>query len=223
MRDFICDKIKKIKPPASAACSTSPTRYRTSSRSASANLTSTRPGISGEEGIYSLHKGGPSIPRTPDSSSCAEIGRFMKRKYDLTYDPKHEMILTVGGEAIDIALRAILNPGDEVIYPEPCFVSYEPCILLSDGVPVSIELSAQRSSASSRNTRSGDHAEDQGSAHLLPEQSHGAIMERKILKARADHRQARPARHLRRDIQRTHTKTGTSASPRCRECSNARS
>ena len=98
-----------------------------------------------EEGIYSLHKG-----RTFYTSNSGlielreEIARFMKRKYGLSYDPKHEIVLTVGGsEAIDIALRAILNPGDEVIYPEPCFVSYEPCVLLSDGVPVPIELTAE--------------------------------------------------------------------------------
>ena len=61
----------------------------------------------------------------------------MYRKYDLEYDPVHEIVVTVGGsEGIDLALRAMINPGDEVILPEPAFVSYLPCIKLADGVPV---------------------------------------------------------------------------------------
>ena len=72
-----------------------------------------------------------------------EICSYIKRKYHLTYDSKSEVIVTVGGsEAIDIALRTILNPGDEVICPEPCFVSYQPCIALADGVPVTVSLTA---------------------------------------------------------------------------------
>ena len=145
MRDFICDKIKKIKP--------SGIRRLFDIANEIPDVISLGVGAPDfdtpwhirEEGIYSLHKG-----RTFYTSNSGlielreEIARFMKRKYGLSYDPKHEIVLTVGGsEAIDIALRAILNPGDEVIYPEPCFVSYEPCVLLSDGVPVPIELTAE--------------------------------------------------------------------------------
>ena len=144
MRDFICDKIKKIKPSGIRRLFDIANEIPDVISLGVGEPDFATPWHIREEGIYSLHKG-----RTFYTSNAGlielreEIGRFMKRKYDLTYDPKHEMILTVGGsEAIDIALRAILNPGDEVIYPEPCFVSYEPCILLSDGVPVSIELSA---------------------------------------------------------------------------------
>lgn len=144
MRDFICDKIKKIKPSGIRRLFDIANEIPDVISLGVGEPDFDTPWHIREEGIYSLHKG-----RTFYTSNAGlielreEIGRFMKRKYDLTYDPKHEMILTVGGsEAIDIALRAILNPGDEVIYPEPCFVSYEPCILLSDGVPVSIELSA---------------------------------------------------------------------------------
>ena len=144
MRDFICDKIKKIKPSGIRRFFDILEEMKDAVSLGIGEPDFDTPWHIREEGIYSLHKG-----RTFYTSNAGlielreEIGRFMKRKYDLTYDPKHEMILTVGGsEAIDIALRAILNPGDEVIYPEPCFVSYEPCILLSDGVPVSIELSA---------------------------------------------------------------------------------
>ncbi len=95
-----------------------------------------------EEGIYSLERG-----RTYYTSNAGlmelreEIVNYTKRHLGLTYDPKSEVIITVGGsEAIDIALRAMLNPGDEVIMPEPCYVSYLPCIKLANGVPVSIEL-----------------------------------------------------------------------------------
>ena len=145
MRDFICDKIKKIKPSGIRRLFDIANEIPDVISLGVGEPDFDTPWHIREEGIYSLHKG-----RTFYTSNSGlielreEIARFMKRKYGLTYDPKHEIVLTVGGsEAIDIALRAILNPGDEVIYPEPCFVSYEPCILLSDGVPVPIELTAE--------------------------------------------------------------------------------
>lgn len=95
-----------------------------------------------EEGIYSLEHG-----RTFYTSNAGlkelkdEIALYLKRRQNLTYDPDDEIMVTVGGsEGIDLALRAILNPGDEVILPEPCYVSYRPCITLADGVPVIISL-----------------------------------------------------------------------------------
>lgn len=70
-----------------------------------------------------------------------EICRFMKRKYNLSYDPHHEVLVTVGGsEAIDIAVRTIIKPGDEVLIPQPSFVCYEPIVQLAGGTPVIIEL-----------------------------------------------------------------------------------
>ncbi|MCF0247292.1 MAG: aminotransferase class I/II-fold pyridoxal phosphate-dependent enzyme, partial [Synergistes sp.] len=98
-----------------------------------------------EEGIYSLQKGYTFYTSNSGLAELrSEISSFMKRKYGLEYDPKDEIIVTIGGsEAIDIALRALLNPGDEVVYPEPCFVSYAPCISLADGTAVPIELSAK--------------------------------------------------------------------------------
>lgn len=95
-----------------------------------------------EEGIYSLEKG-----RTFYTSNAGlqelknEISFYLERKQNLRYNPKDEIMVTVGGsEGIDVALRAIINPGDEVILPEPCYVSYLPCITLADGVPVRINL-----------------------------------------------------------------------------------
>lgn len=98
-----------------------------------------------DEGIYSLEKG-----RTFYTSNSGlkelreEICNYLKRKFDLTYDPVRETIVTVGGsEAIDIALRAMLDPGDEVLIPQPSYVSYEPCTVLAGGKPVIIDLKAE--------------------------------------------------------------------------------
>ena len=95
-----------------------------------------------EEGIYSLEKG-----RTFYTSNAGlkelkvEICNYLKRRYDVLYDPDGEVMVTVGGsEAIDIALRAMLEPGDEVLIPQPSYVSYVPCTILANGTPVVIEL-----------------------------------------------------------------------------------
>lgn len=98
-----------------------------------------------EEGIYSLEKG-----RTFYTSNSGlkelriEICNYLKRSQDLTYDPLKEVIVTVGGsEAIDIGLRAMINPGDEVLIPQPSYVSYEPCAILAGAKPVIINLKAE--------------------------------------------------------------------------------
>ncbi len=95
-----------------------------------------------EEGIYSLEKGKTFYT---SNSGLAELKReisyYLDRRYGLQYDATNEVLVTVGGsEAIDIALRAMLNPGDEVLIPQPSYVSYEPCVVLADGVPVTIQL-----------------------------------------------------------------------------------
>ncbi|MGN0370150.1 MAG: pyridoxal phosphate-dependent aminotransferase [Butyrivibrio sp.] len=95
-----------------------------------------------EEGIYSLEKG-----RTYYTSNAGlkelrvEICNFLNRHYGLSYSPDTETLITVGGsEAIDLAFRSMLNPGDEVIIPQPSYVSYLPCAVLADGVPVILNL-----------------------------------------------------------------------------------
>ncbi|WP_458459150.1 pyridoxal phosphate-dependent aminotransferase [Pseudobutyrivibrio sp.] len=95
-----------------------------------------------DEAIYSLERG-----RTFYTSNSGlkelrvEIADFLKRHYGLEYNPLTEMLMTVGGsEGIDIALRAMLDAGDEVLIPQPCYVSYEPCTILAGGVPVPIAL-----------------------------------------------------------------------------------
>ena len=118
-----------------------------------------------EEGIFSLERG-----RTFYTSNAGllelrkAISAYLKRKQRLYYDPLHEVLVTVGGsEGIDLALRAMLNPGDEVILPEPCYVSYLPCIKLADGVPVTINL------------------KEENEFKLTPEELLGAIMTRSDL------------------------------------------
>lgn len=98
-----------------------------------------------EEGIYSLEKG-----RTFYTSNAGlkdlknEISAYVKRKLGVVYDPDSEVFVTVGGsEGIDMALRAMLDPGDEVLIPQPCYVSYDPCTVLAGGVPVFINLKAE--------------------------------------------------------------------------------
>ena len=95
-----------------------------------------------EEGIYSLQKGRTFYTANAGLKELRqEICRYIERKQGVTYNPMTEALVTIGGsEAIDLAMRALLNPGDEVIFCEPCYVSYLPCIVLSNGVPVRIPL-----------------------------------------------------------------------------------
>ncbi len=95
-----------------------------------------------EEGIYSLERG-----RTFYTSNAGlkelkvEISKYLERKIGVSYDPGKEIIVTVGGsEGIDVAFRAMLDPEDEVLIPQPSYVSYLPCAVLADGVPVVIPL-----------------------------------------------------------------------------------
>ena len=98
-----------------------------------------------DEGIYSLEKGKTFYTSNAGLKELKEeISNYMKRKIQLTYDFEHEILVTVGGsEAIDIAMRAMLDPGDEVLIPQPSFVCYPPCATLANGVPVCIELKAK--------------------------------------------------------------------------------
>ena len=95
-----------------------------------------------DEGIYSLEKG-----RTFYTSNAGlkelkiEISKYLDRKYGMKYNYNNEIMVTVGGsEGIDMALRAMIDPGDEVIIPQPSYVSYEPCTVLAGGKPVIVEL-----------------------------------------------------------------------------------
>jgi aminotransferase len=137
-----------------------------------------------DEGIYSLEKG-----RTFYTSNAGlmelreEIARYLKRRFDLEYDPKHEMIVTVGGsEAIDIALRSMVEKGDEVLIPQPSYVSYEPCTVLAGATPVIIELKNENQFRLTAKELE-DAITDKTKVLILPFPNNptGAIMERKDL------------------------------------------
>ena len=95
-----------------------------------------------DEGIYSLEKGKTFYTSNSGLMELRqELTRWYGQKYNVNYAPDKECLITVGGsEGIDLALRALINSGDEVIIPEPCYVSYVPCAALAGGVPVTIDL-----------------------------------------------------------------------------------
>ena len=142
-----------------------------------------------DEGIYSLEKG-----RTFYTSNAGlkelreEICAYLKRKQGLTYDPLHEVLVTVGGsEAIDIGLRAMINPGEEVLIPQPSYVSYEPCAVLAGAVPVIINLKAENEFRLTAEELE-EAITDKTKVLILPYPNNptGAIMEQKDLEAIAE-------------------------------------
>ena len=98
-----------------------------------------------DEGIYAFERGRTFYTANAGLKDLRiEINNYLQRRQGLSYNPDNEIVVTVGGsEAIDIALRAMLDAGDEVIIPQPSYVSYEPCTVLADGVPVIIKLKAE--------------------------------------------------------------------------------
>ena len=98
-----------------------------------------------DEGIYSLEKGKTHYTSNAGLKELKkEISCFLDRHYGLKYDEEHEIMVTIGGsEAIDAAMRAMLDPGDEVLIPQPSYVSYVPCAVLAGATPVVIELKAE--------------------------------------------------------------------------------
>lgn len=98
-----------------------------------------------DEGIYALEKGKTFYTSNAGLKDLRiEINNYLNRTQNITYNPANEIIVTVGGsEAIDIGLRAIVNPGDEVIIPQPSYVSYEPCAILAGAKPVIINLKSE--------------------------------------------------------------------------------
>lgn len=137
-----------------------------------------------DEGIYSLEKG-----RTFYTSNAGlkelkvEITKYLKRKLGVSYNYNHEVLVTVGGsEAIDIALRAMINPGEEVLIPQPSYVSYEPCAILADAKPVIINLKAENEfRLTAKELRDAITEKTKVLILPFPNNPTGAIMERKDL------------------------------------------
>ena len=144
-----------------------------------------------DEGIYSLEKG-----RTFYTSNAGlkelrqEICNYLNRKLGVTYDADHEVLITVGGsEAIDIGLRAMINPGkgEEVLIPQPSYVSYEPCAILAGAKPVIIELKHENEFRLTAEELEAAITENSKILILpFPNNPTGAIMERKDLEAIAE-------------------------------------
>lgn len=139
-----------------------------------------------EEGIYALEKG-----RTFYTSNAGlkelrvEITKYIDRKYDLHYDPMKEVMVTVGGsEAIDVALRCMCDPGDEVLIPQPSYVSYIPCAVMADAVPVPIELKVENKFKLTPEELE-EHITDKTKVLILPFPNNptGAIMTKEELEA----------------------------------------
>ena len=139
-----------------------------------------------EEGIYSLEKG-----RTAYTSNAGlkelkmEIAKYLERRFQVSYDYDREMMITVGGsEAIDMALRAMLDPGDEVLIPQPSYVSYMPCTVLANGRPVIINLKEENDfRLTAQELEEAITPKTKILVLPFPNNPTGAIMERKDLEA----------------------------------------
>lgn len=142
-----------------------------------------------EEGIFSLESGKTFYTSNTGLKELRkEIGHYLLRRIGVKYDPNHQVIVTVGGsEAIDIALRSMLDPGDEVLIPQPSYVSYEPCTVLADGVPVIINLKEENEFRLTKEELL-EHITDKTKILILPFPNNptGAIMEEDDLRAIAE-------------------------------------
>lgn len=142
-----------------------------------------------DEGIYSLEKG-----RTFYTSNAGlkelkiEICNYIKRKQGVEYNYNNEVLVTVGGsEAIDIAMRAMINPGEEVLIPQPSYVSYEPCAILADAKPVIINLKAENEfRLTAKELREAITDKTKILVLPFPNNPTGAIMEKKDLEEIAE-------------------------------------
>ena len=142
-----------------------------------------------DEGIYSLEKG-----RTFYTSNAGlkdlkiEIAKYLDRRFDLHYDYNKEIFVTVGGsEAIDLTMRAMLDPGDEVLIPQPSYVSYVPCCVLANGTPVIIELKAENEfRLTAEELEAAITPKTKLLVMPLPNNPTGAVMERADLEAVAE-------------------------------------
>ena len=142
-----------------------------------------------DEGIYSLERGKTAYTSNAGLKELKiEIAKYLERRFQVSYDYNTEMMVTVGGsEAIDMAMRAMLDPGDEVLIPQPSYVSYVPCATLANGIPVIINLKEENEF---RLTAEELEAAITPKTKILilpfPNNPTGAIMERKDLEAIAE-------------------------------------
>ena len=186
MREFVTEKVKQIKPSGIRKFFDIVSEMPDAISLGVGEPDFDTPWHIREEGIRSLKAG-----KTFYTSNAGlmplrqEISRYIEDRMQLTYDPASDIMVTVGGsEAIDIAFRTVLEPGDEVIIPEPAFVSYVPCVQLAGGVPVTIPLKAEN--AFRLKPRELEAAITPKTKVLLlsyPNNPTGAIMEKEDLEA----------------------------------------
>lgn len=189
MRDFLAKKVKEIKPSGIRKFFDIAKEIEGAISLGVGEPDFDTPWHIREEGIYSLEQGHTVYTSNSGLKELRiEICNFMKRKYDLDYIWDKDVLVTVGGsEAIDAALRAMIEPGDEVIIPNPCYVSYEPCAILAGATVKTIDLKNENDF---RLTAAELEAAITPKSKILlinyPNNPTGAIMEKKDLEAIAE-------------------------------------
>ncbi len=189
MRNFLSDKVTGLKPSGIRKFFDIVTEMKDAISLGVGEPDFDTPWFIRDEGIFSLERG-----RTFYTSNAGlkdlrnEISNYIKRTQNIEYNPDSEVIVTVGGsEAIDIGLRAVINPGDEVIIPQPSYVSYEPCAILADAKPVIVDLKAENEFRLTADELLGA-VSDKTKVLILPFPNNptGAIMEREDLEKIAE-------------------------------------
>ncbi len=186
MRDFVNKEIKKIKPSGIRKFFDIAREIEGAISLGVGEPDFDTPWHIREEGIYSLERGKTYYTSNAGLKELRlEIVNFMKRKYDVSYEWDKNILVTVGGsEAIDMALRAMIDPGDEVIITTPCYVSYEPCAVLAGGTVKTIPLKNENQfRLTAHELEKAITPKSKILIMCFPNNPTGAIMERKDLEA----------------------------------------
>lgn len=156
-----------------------------------------------DAGIRSVQKGRTQYTGNRGLPELREnISRYLKERFNLDYSKEH-IIVTVGAsEAIDLTLRAVCEPGDEIIIPDPCYVSYAPCVSLNSAIPGAREMHGRkRVYNNARNARKGDNARDEGCYFSLSEQPDGWDNDEGAARKNSSrNRKTRSFSHIRRNL-----------------------
>ena len=184
MRDFISDRVKTLQPSGIRRFFDIVSEMKDAISLGVGEPDFDTPWHIRDEGIYSLEKGKTFYTSNSGLLELRkEIARYLDRKQGLQYDPRNETLITVGGsEAIDLACRAILNSGDEVIIPQPSYVSYEPCTIMAGGKSVILSLK-EENEFRLQPEELEEHISEKTKLLILPYPNNptGAIMEREDL------------------------------------------
>ncbi|HNQ28550.1 MAG TPA: aminotransferase class I/II-fold pyridoxal phosphate-dependent enzyme [Methanolinea sp.] len=142
-----------------------------------------------EASIYSIEQGGTSYTSNRGLQTLREaLSRYLHAHYGLSYHPDNEMIITTGvSEGLDIAIRAVVDPGDEVLVAEPCYVSYAPCVTLAGGMPIAVPC-VEKDRFRLNPDRLMERVTPRSKALIInfPNNPTGAVMRREDLQAVAD-------------------------------------